>query len=149
MRSSGFSLAELLLAAFLVMVSVLAVVCLSLSVVSSQRQANEHRASHLLAREVLERQVQYAQANPESTWWSYSSRNNPYTQDDSALGNDTFRYVVYVSDIPLAADPESSTLVGSVPLKRVEVVVYRHGAEAKPKAYGRPEARLARVVYAP
>lgn len=148
MRSSGFSLAELLLAAFLVMVSVLAVVCLSISVLSSQRHANEHRASQLLAREVLERQVQYAQANPESTWWSYSSRNNPYTQDESAQGSDTFRYVVYVSDIPLAADPEVGG-AGTVPLKRVEVIVYRQVPEAKASASERPEARLARVVYAP
>lgn len=133
----GFSLAELLLAALLILVSALALVSLGLSLFSSQRQSSDSRQSQELARQVLEEQIYWAQSNPESAFWQ---QNGPYAQQEASLGGNSYVCQVYVRDVGVAADPGRSESRAMV-MKRVEVMVAKQG--------GRLEARLGRLIYAP
>ncbi|MBT9586113.1 hypothetical protein IV102_22420 [bacterium] len=145
MRACGFSLAELLLAAFLILLGVMATVGLSFSVLSSQSKASEREIGQALARQLLEEHVYYAQTNPECAWWSRANIWTLYSHIDTQVGEANYRGVVYVTDLPLAADPEAANS-RSLPLKRLEVMVYR--PDANPRS-GPFEARLSRIIYAP
>lgn len=145
MRANGFSLAELLLAALLILLGVMATVSLSFSVLSSQSKASEREIGQALARQLLEEHIYYAQSNPACAWWRRANTSMLYGHIDTQVGEANYRGVVYVTDLPLAADPEA---VNSrvLPLKRLEVMVYR--PDANPRS-GSFEARLSRIIYAP
>lgn len=137
-QQAGFTVAELLLASFLMLLGVLAATSLGYSILKSQRRAGDQEIAQQLARDVLEEHIYYAQS-AECSWWSQTAPGL-YGQEERWSDRTAYRVAVYLTDQVLPADPEAPGR-GGLSMKRLEVVVYRPDRS--------PPSRLSRLVYAP
>ena len=139
-----------MLAAFLLTVVVLGVVGLSLAVIASSRKSNDTQTAQLVARQLLEQQVDEALATPGSSWWGQNSADQVYSQETVVVAGTDYRARVYLTDLALEMDTDALATANNSRLKRVEVVVNWWDGEVKSRSgYGNLQVRSSRLLYEP
>ena len=147
-RANGFALPEILLALTLLLVAVLAVAALSIKSLASNRKASDTQTGTLVARQVLENQIQTALSAPASAFWTHNSAT-PFATQTIQVGGTPYQARTFVTNVTINADPDAPTSI-PIQLKRVDVVVnWWDSQSATRQGYGKLEARIYRMLNAP
>ncbi|ODT79833.1 hypothetical protein ABS71_00705 [bacterium SCN 62-11] len=148
----AFSLAELLIAAALFTITILGVMALSLSVLKTQRKANDLGEGKSVAQATLGRLLDQVRTdNPAGTragFFNSNSGTNPFQSGTSRVGRTDFQYRTYVTTV---TDALNNPLGGTLPnnrLKNVQVEVNWWGADQSQNrsGYGRLSTTFTQLV---
>ena len=146
-RPRGFTLLEIIIALGLLLLAILTVCALSLSTLTSHQKASDTATGQLVASQVLDQEIQGALNNTTAALWGQNSLTTIYETQTVKSGVTSFVASVYVSNVTLAADPNTGI---AAQLKRVEVAVnWWDSQNTANQGYGKLEARAYRMIYGP
>lgn len=144
----GFSIAELILAAAIIAVSILTVLVLLISVSRGSRKAVDTTTAQLAAGQVLEKILERAHVTDRPNFWN--NEHTPYVLGNLTVGQTEYNYAVdatTVRDASAANVGQVSLGSGQNRLKLVTVTVrWWDSASGNRAGMGKLETRATRVV---
>jgi Tfp pilus assembly protein PilV len=149
-KSSGFSLAEILLAMGLAAVALLALVGQNTLLLSSNQKQDDTSVANDVAYSIIEQVSSEFRYDPavRTAAFGHNSVINPFREDTVTVGNTDYSYELFLSDVQ---DTASGSAVGSgatgvhtTRLKKAEIVVTWWGQEKQ--GMGKLEIKGTRFV---